>query len=296
MVVYSVPTKTFIRGKIEKGEKFFILAQTEYFPNRFSQNSVVINYVSSKRDGFVTFTSLYGEKNPLYFNHSVKKGGLYLSVDGKNITKYPIKFSPGRNVDTTSLYSGVWYHLYLEPTFESVPWDILGVHLKDVSSTNEELIGTPNNGYMTKKESLFRNRPTKETKYCFIPEKYLSTCGVEMKGFESLKKWILLTSDFESVRGYTLSSEFKEWFEYPSNAQPQFITGKVKRGGPIKEKPKKREVQKKKRSFTYSDYDIEDSGEGSDYYFLMIGLILGLSIALLIGFVVYLLTIFLMRK
>lgn len=291
MVAYSVPTKTFVRGKIDAKEKFFILAQTEYFPSRYSQNSVVINYISTKRDGYVTFTSLYNEKSPLYFNYTIKKGGIYLSVDGNNITKYPIRFKPGRNVDLSSLYAGVWYSLYLEPTFESVPWDILGVYLQNISPDNQELIGGPFNGYMTRNESVFRNLPNGSTKYCFVPEKYFSLCGNEMNGFNSLKKWITLTENFDSVKGFTKNHEDREWFEYPTHSQPQYITGAIKRGGPVKGIPKK-EITKRKRNFVSDNYDDDyfTTDDRNDNYFLMMGFIVGLLLAFLIGLIVYLFT------
>ena len=67
-------TRTFVRGEIKEGEKFFIVLQEDHYINNSPWNSTIINYYSIRRDDAIAFTSYKDGGEPLFFTAKVKDG------------------------------------------------------------------------------------------------------------------------------------------------------------------------------------------------------------------------------
>ncbi len=246
-------TKTFIRGEIKEGEKFFIVLQEDHYLNNSSWNSIIINYYSVRKDDAIAFTSCKDGGDPLLFTAKIKDGKIKFYVEDEPISKYNICISSNKSQDHNSLYGGMWYSLFYEKDSKQIPWNVLSLDTKEIDVKNN-LIGSNINGFFTKREGKVERKldGTTNFRYTLIPEHYSSfEDGKIKKSFQSFKEWVI--RPLSSTKGFSLSENDKEWYDYSfsENNKPQKL--KKGRGGWVTSQKKE-----KNRNLSFSDLEKEE--------------------------------------
>lgn len=221
-------TRTFVRGEIKEGEKFFIVLQEDHYINNSPWNSTIINYYSIRRDDAIAFTSYKDGSEPLFFTAKVKDGKIKLFVEDEPISKYNMKVSSNRAENYDSLYSGMWYSLVYEKDLKQIPWNILSLEGKELD-VKANLIGSPINGYFTKREGKNERKLDGSTsfRYALIPEMFTPLDEKKSrKSFQTFKEWVLRPLSYP--KGFSISENEKEWYDYEISGRN--IPHKVKRG------------------------------------------------------------------
>jgi hypothetical protein len=299
-------TKTFIRGKIDEDERFFIVAQTSLFPKKW--NSEILNYYTVRRGKLICFSSYKDNQSPLYFTAKVKKGGkLSLYVNGALKTLEPLQINQTRNIDIGSIYSGTWYKITLGEKYSHspVPWSFLQSYI-DSKNKNSCILGNYETGYLSLTDSDKGVYPEKEINYCFLPEFFIDEKGKKHKTFDVfLKKF----SERNTLRGFTLSSKDKIWYEYPrwQDTKPK---GGPQKGTGIVVKPKtsrnigtfsdlkkdsekqKRDINSNKENGTFFKFPFQSRGglpptEPPNDNAFLIGFICGIIVVFIVMIIIY---------
>jgi hypothetical protein len=296
-------TKTFIRGEIGPDERFFLVAQQKCGSGF---DAKILNYYSVKRNKKVAFTTYKDGGEPMYFSGSVKKGMLFLYINGNLKTQEGLTIAPMRNVDNSAIYAGMWYKITTNN--QPVNWSFL----TPTPCIGSSLVGNSEFGYLTTYESSMSSKPD-DACYCILPEFFHDASGKRYLTIEILRQKVINRSE---LRGFTLSYRgSEEWFEYPRWDEPQYSTGKITRGGPKRgngrvEKPQSKRAMsftdlkndRKPRETTTLPFPLsffsrdqsppaDDSGGSNDggAWFFWIGLITGMILVSVIIGLVYLL-------
>lgn len=251
----TVGTKTFVRGEIKEDERFFIVLQEEFANNNSNWSNNIINYYSVSRNNNISFVSGVDSGEPLYFTAKLKNKKIKLRIMGEDISPArEIIFSSSKNLEENKIFAGVWCVLFFEKDIEHVPWGIISPEERYLSDKNN-LKGSNINGYFTKIEGNKSRRLSGERqyRYCFVPEFYKIN-DTKKKSFPIFKEWVIHPDI--SYRGFTLSENDNEWYEY-SSPDRSIGPGKVRPGkaGTNKISSKKRELK------TFSDLENEKKND-----------------------------------
>lgn len=214
----------FVRGQIEEGEKFFIIAQCDL--DLPTKKKISLNYVSLNHDGLLTFSPTPNMTlEPMYFTHQMKNNKTILYHKNKKVNKNNIDIAPTRIVEKNNIFSGVWYYLSI-PDAE-IPWLFENPILKT------EILKSNINGYYQNisSQTFKKFTPNRTTVFSFIPKKYFTINNEKKRGYPSYLEW--LQSGITTPG--TTKNDGTPQFSYPMRRGNIPVAGKIISPQPPKE-------------------------------------------------------------
>lgn len=255
----------FIRGQIEEGEKFFIVAQSDL--DLPTKKKISLNYLSVKCEDKLTFSPTpLMTSEPMYFTHQIKNNKVIIYYKNKKIIKDYLDFAPTRIVDKNNIFSGVWYYLSLPDS--EIPWIFENPILKP------EILKSSINGYYQNisSQTFKKFTPNRTTVFSFIPKKYFTSNNEKKRSFPSYLEWLQTGA---TITGGTKNNGQIQ-FAYPIrrrnmlNLKPTSIPKKEKIHSftEILREEKEKEKEKKKKKLP------EEEPKTSNKFYIVISLII----------------------